>query len=156
MNTSSRFVIAVHILVGLDIITEVRKLECVNSEMMAWSVNTNPVVIRRILSTLRKAGLVTSKPGPDGGSQLARHSEKITLLDVYQAVEDGSLFHFHYSEPNPQCPIGAHITSALKGVFGEAEVAMKNALARFTVQDVSAEIKSRVEESFPQCSNLPT
>ena len=114
MHTSSRFVVAVHILAGLAVARMIKKKECITSEFIASSVNTNPVVIRRILSTLRKAGLVTSQTGPDGGSRLARNPEQITLLEVYQTVEDGKLFHFHYSTPNQECPIGANITGHCK------------------------------------------
>ena len=71
------------------------------SEYMAGSVNTNSVVIRCILGTLRKAGLAIAQPGAGGGSSLARCLEQITLLDVCRAVETGDLFSLHRRPPNP-------------------------------------------------------
>ena len=148
MNTSSRFVVAIHILAGLAIAQLLKKEKCITSELMAESVNTNPVVIRRILSTLRKAGLVASQTGPEGGSRLARAPEQITLLEVYQAVEDGKLFHLHYSTPNQECPIGANINGALAGVLDDAEAAMKDVLVRVTVGDIAREIIGRAGRFF--------
>lgn len=141
MNTSSKFIVAIHILTLL----EVRRLakgevDVVKSEFMSESVNTNPVVIRRILGLLRKAGLVTSQKGPVGGTWLTRPAEQISLLQVYQAVEEGALFHLHYNEPNMQCPIGANIQDSLSDTFKAAETAMKNTLAQKTIGDVARSI----------------
>ena len=68
-----------------------------NSEMIAESVNTNPVVIRRILSKLRDADLVDSKSGPNGGSEIARHPSKIKLSEIYEAVDDEGNHQIHDS-----------------------------------------------------------
>ncbi len=140
MNTSSRFVVAVHILTALNIVQKIKKEGPITSDKLADSVNTNPVVIRRILGQLRKAGLVISQPGAVGGSMLAKSPEEITLLDVYRAVEDGQLFHLHYRTPNQQCPIGGNIQDALKGVFNKAELAMKNELAKVTIAQIAKNI----------------
>jgi Rrf2 family protein len=140
MNTSSRFVVAVHILTALDIVQKFKKEGPITSERLAISVNTNPVVIRRILGLLRKAGLVTSQPGAVGGSMLARNAEKITLLDVYRSVEDGQLFHLHYRCPNQDCPVGSNIQDVLKGVFTKAESAMKSELAKVTIAQTAKNI----------------
>ena len=139
MNTSSRFVVATHILAALAI----KKHQPMKSDLLSWSVNTNPVVIRRILGMLRNAGLVITQTGPEGGSRLARSAERITLLDVYQAVEDGSLFHLHYRSPSQDCPVGTNIQHCLGGVVSEAELAMKKVLASKTVADVAGEILVR-------------
>ena len=80
MNVNSQFAVATHImaiLAGNSLYMQ--DSACTNSSMIAESVNTNPVVIRRILSKLKEANLVTSKPGPLGGSEITRHPSKITL-----------------------------------------------------------------------------
>jgi DNA-binding IscR family transcriptional regulator len=141
MNTSSRFVVAVHILVAMTLAQALRKLDCLTSDFLGASVNTNPVVIRRIISRLRKAGLVDSQPGAGGGSMLARDPEHLTLQEVYEAVEAGDLFHLHYSEPNPYCPIGANIQTALKGTLEAAETSMLQSLAQTTVASIAEKLK---------------
>lgn len=132
MNVCSRFAVAVHTLALLALAEE----QPVTSEFVADSVNTNPVVIRRILGALREAGLVTSQPGAGGGWKLTRRPETITLLDVYQAVEEKPLFALHHRPPNQNCRVGRNIQSALTAFFGEAETAMEQGLARRTVAEV--------------------
>ena len=83
MQISSRFTIAVHVLICIEMF----KNDCkVTSELLASSVNVNPVVIRRLLQQLKKAGIVEVMRG-SGGASIKRPIEEITLLDVYRAVE---------------------------------------------------------------------
>jgi DNA-binding IscR family transcriptional regulator len=91
MSTNSRFAVAVHVLSLMAWSGE----EPLKSEQVAESVNTNPVVIRRMLLDLAQAGLVVSQTGSMGGSRLATDPAKTTLLDVYQALECGGEKH-HY------------------------------------------------------------
>ena len=84
MQISSRFSVAVHVLSLLALPEQDGVL--LTSERMAGSVNTNPVVIRRILGQLKKAGLVEVRPA-SGGTFLTRQPAAITLLEVYRAVE---------------------------------------------------------------------
>jgi DNA-binding IscR family transcriptional regulator len=132
---SSRFSIAVHI---LSLIAFSSK-EC-TGDFIAGSVNTNPVIIRRIMGMLKKAGLLGVRPGV-GGAFLRKDPDQITLLDVYRAVEvieDGQLFNFH-DEPNPQCPVGRNIESALRFEMSEAQSAMEERLARVTLDQLTAQ-----------------
>lgn len=137
--TSSRFAVAVHILALL----EERGGEPVTSEYIASSVNTNPAVVRRILSRLASAGLTTSQLGVGGGALLARPATEITLLDVFQAVEACELFAMHSTPPNPQCPVGRNIQGALEEATRAAQRALEAELADRTVSDVLRRIKTR-------------
>jgi len=60
----------------------------VKSDEIARGVSTDPVVIRRILQRLGRAKLVEGAPGKTGGTRLARPPARITLLDIYQAMEE--------------------------------------------------------------------
>jgi hypothetical protein len=80
-----------------------RGQELLTSDQVAASVNTNPVVIRRSLGDLRRAGLVDVRHGAGAGWSLARAPQEITLLDVYDAVEQEPLFGMHHTEPNLEC-----------------------------------------------------
>lgn len=108
----------------------------VKSEGVASSVNTNPVVIRRILCALGRAGLVTSQTGSSGGSRLARRPGRITLLEVYRAVEGGGIFSLHRQPPSRHCPVGMHIETVLEDVFEEAHTAVERVLAKITIEQV--------------------
>jgi Rrf2 family protein len=146
MNTSSKFAVATHILT----ILAGRKLfyrddEGINSEQISFSVNTNPVVIRRLLSKLSEKGLVYSKPGPHGGSHLTKDPGQIKLSEVYDAVEGGPLYHMHYSQPNPICPVGSHIQDSLTRILCRAEEAFRTILETKTLLDISQEVMRNSE-----------
>jgi Rrf2 family protein len=139
MNVSTRFTIALHI---LTLLASSRN-EPLTSEYIAGSVNTNPVVVRRLLGLLRRRGFVSSQPGNGGGWQLTAEPDEITLLDVRNAVNEGSPFTMHSQPPNPACPVGRNIQAALTGVYAQAERAMEAELARTSIRQLLRSVQSR-------------
>lgn len=110
--------------------------EPLKSQQVATSVNTNPVVIRRILCALARAQLVTSQTGAAGGSKLARQPGRITLLEVYEAIEAGDIFSLHRQPPNRRCFVGMNIETVLGGVLAEVGTAVESVLAKITIENV--------------------
>jgi Rrf2 family protein len=104
-------------------------------------VNTNPVVIRRMLCELAQDKLVISQPGSMGGSRLARRPEEITLLDVYRAVECRGVFSLHRQHPSSRCPVGVNIETVLGQVLEEVDSAVEEVLAKITIRDVVGRLK---------------
>jgi Rrf2 family protein len=144
MNTSSQFIMATHVLVTLafrQILANKKRV--MNSDMLALSVNTNPVVIRRTIGMLKKAGLINSQSGPKGGAVLGKAAKDISLAHVYQAVEDSVLFHMHYGEPNQRCAVGKNIQASLCGVLEEAQQAITQTLDKKTIYDIAQDIMER-------------
>ena len=137
MSTSSRFAVAVHVL-SLMAWSEDEPLK---SEQVADSVNTNPVVIRRMLCDLAQNKLVISQTGSMGGSRLARRPEEITLLDVYRAVECRGVFSLHRQHPSSRCPVGVNIETVLGQVLEEVDSAVEQVLAKITIRDVVGRLK---------------
>jgi Rrf2 family protein len=135
MGANSRLTIAAHSLAWIGL-NERMGGEVATSEQIANSVNTNPVVIRRLLGDLREAGLVESRRGAGAGWRLTRSPESINLAEVYQAVEAGPLFALHPATPNRKCPVGHGIRSVLTPVYDGGEQALRDQLARTTVADV--------------------
>jgi Rrf2 family protein len=136
MTGNSRFAVSLHILAYLAY----REGGSVPSAEIASSVDTNPVVIRRLLSALVKARLVNAQKGASGGFSLASTPENISLLDVYRAVEpqpDHGLRHF---SPNHKCPVGAKIEAILQAVFFKAQASMEAELADVTLAEVHAQL----------------
>ncbi|HEY0154531.1 MAG TPA: Rrf2 family transcriptional regulator [Longimicrobium sp.] len=137
---SSRVAVAVHVLAYLAWRSDGPS----TSERIAASVNTNPVVVRRIVGALRNAGMVSVQPGVGGGAVLARDPDEITLLEVYRAVEDGGeLFSVHAQPPSRECNVGANIVEVLQGVFVRAHQAMEEVLAGVTVAQIGREVMGR-------------
>ncbi len=136
---NSRFAVAAHILTLLYN----QDGEPLTSEYIAGSVNTNPAVIRRLLSLLAKAGLTTAQLGAGGGALLARPAAAITLLEVYRAVDEGELFAMHRQGPNPDCPVGRHIQAALEGTMDAASRAVEAELAKRTIAELVEDVRRR-------------
>lgn len=135
MSANSRMSVAIHILAYLISAQRKRRVPA-TSDQIAYSVNTNPVVIRRILGLLHAGGLVQSHRGANAGWTLARKADAITLWDVHQAVAEGPLFGLHASTPNRKCPIGRGIQPALRKVYGTLEQHLGRQLAQTTVEQV--------------------
>ena len=134
MNT--RFAVAVHVLTLL----EQSQDEPVTSEYLAGSVNTNPSLIRRLLSQLARAGLTTSQMGNGGGALLAKPAHTISLLDVYRAVDENRDVIPMHPAPNPSCVVGRNIQAVLETRFDEAERALERELARTTIAELSGAV----------------
>ena len=139
---SSRFAVAIHVLLFLSWNEGIPT----SSSRIAGSVNTNPVVVRRLISALREAGIVNVQQGAEGGAFLARPIEEIRLSEVYLAVEKSHLFSGHPQLPNAECLIGRNVPSVLQGVFDTAEAAMLHALYDFTLGSVWRELAQRVQD----------
>lgn len=145
MPTSSRFAVAVHILTALT----VHQDRTVRSQELASSANTNPAVVRRILSRLAKVGITTARLGVGGGARLAKPPGDITLLDVFRAVEESDLFAWHRSIPDKNCVVGRNIQSALRPAMDRAQQAMESELERVTIDQVARRIAARAKIKIP-------
>lgn len=139
MQISSRFTVAIHTLICIELFKADNKI---TSEFIASSVNVNPVVIRRLLQQLKKAGIVQVARG-SGGADTAKPVDQITLLDIYKAVEcvdEGGLFHFH-ENPNQLCPVGRNIHAVLDGRLETIQEAMEREMSEVTIQDILRDTK---------------
>jgi Rrf2 family protein len=146
MSTSSRFAVAVHVLTLMAWADD----EPLKSEHVAESVNTNAVVIRRMLCELAESKLVVSQTGAMGGSRLARDAEQITLLDIYQAVESRGVFSLHRHPPNRHCPVGVNIGTVLNQVLDEVDTAVESVLANITIKDVVSRLQPCISSPVPK------
>ena len=142
MQISSRFTIALHIFACV----ETFKDDCkVTSDFLASSINTNPVIVRKILSQLKNAGLIQVARGT-GGITVTRPLKEIRFYDVYQAiepVENGDLFHFH-ENPNPSCPVGRNIHALLDDKLRAIQGAMEDEMKRYTLADLHDGMQERL------------
>ena len=117
---------AVHVLAVLAY----KQGDRVSSEFLASSVNTNPVIIRRLLLALQEARLVETRKGPGFGSRLSCSPARINLADVYRAVECDELFALPRRKANHACPVGQGITAAMQTVFSSVQRALEHELAK--------------------------
>jgi DNA-binding IscR family transcriptional regulator len=123
---------AVHVLTVLAY----KRNENVSSALLAASVNTNPVIIRRLLLALQQAKLVQTRRGAGLGSRLGRAAGRINLAEVFRAVEGEPAFVLPRRKPSGTCPVGCGIGAAMGEVFASAHHALERELARRTLADV--------------------
>lgn len=134
MLSSSRFVVAIHV---LSILARNAGKGPVCSHLIAESVHTNPVVIRRLMSELEKAKLVTSTAGRSGGFALSKCATQVSLADIYSAVEDETVFRMHKSDPEAHCPVACQMREVLVPKLRAAELAMTASLEFTSLHDVA-------------------
>ena len=142
MQISSRFTIAVHVLICIETFKSDHKI---TSDFLASSVNVNPVVIRRLLQQLKKSGIVSVTRG-SGGAVIEKPLNEITLFDIYNAVEcveNDGLFHFH-ENPNLLCPVGRNIHSILDVRLEQIQKAMEKEMKSVTIQDIVNDSKKMI------------
>jgi Rrf2 family protein len=138
MRTSCRFAMAVHVLAVLAY----KRGGTATSEFLASSVNTHPVVIRRLLLALQEGKLVATSKGARCGSRLNRPPERITLADVLRAVDPEEPFVRPPRKPNPDRPVGQCIETVLEKVFAAAQGALEKELEKSTLGDLLDMIQS--------------
>ena len=145
MQIPSRFTIATHMLMVIALKGKETK---VTSDFLAESVGVNPVIIRKTLSQLKKAELITVARGT-GGAEIIKNLKDISLLDIYRAVEclgkTGQLFSFH-ENPNPNCPVGAHIHQVLDQKLDKIQQTMEAELSQTSLEQVVADAEARISK----------
>jgi DNA-binding IscR family transcriptional regulator len=140
MQIGTKFSIAIHILLCIQYFQKAYK---VTGDFIASSVRSNPTIVRNIMALLRDSGIIEITAGT-GGAKLSREPDKISMRDVYLAVnpiKDGKLFKIH-QDTAPNCPIGSTIETLLEPLFFSAQSAMENDLTKSTLQDLLNKLDS--------------
>ena len=139
----TKFSVAVHILI---LISEAPNP--FNSEQIAGSVGTNASYIRKILSLLKKSGMIDSHRGLSG-YVLTATPDQITLLGIYQAVMGEPQIHLLdiHQNPNDQCVVGRHIRPMLTGMFEGIEEAFARELSQKTLADCTRAIRDKMSQT---------
>ncbi len=137
MQIGTKFSVSIHILLSVEVFSDDHK---VTSDFIASSVNTNPVVIRKLMSQLRKAGLIDVAQGT-GGINLTRPASEITLLDIMRAVEPRSeLFKIHH-DTAPGCPVGGKIESLLSPFFIRVQSSFQKEMETISLAELLASLE---------------
>jgi DNA-binding IscR family transcriptional regulator len=143
--------IATRFAVSLHILTLVARgpAEQSTSARLAWSIGTNPVVVRRLSGLLARAGLITVQRGP-GGASLARPASGISLRDVWRAIhpEREKVLRVH-ARTNAACPVGQRLPALLRARFEGAEAALLGNLASTTLAELVASAQQQQAAGGP-------
>lgn len=134
---NTRFATAIHI---MTLLAESPQ-DWLTSEWMAGSININPVIVRKELSVLRGAGLIISRQGKEGGSQLAKNADLISISDIYLAVKNTDVLGKKNNNPNPACSVGREINEHLNTLFSETDQLVLNFLGDKSLKEFSDQFK---------------
>lgn len=132
MKVSTRFSDSIHILAFIHIFQGKAPL---TSDNIASSIETSPVMVRRLMSELKKGGLLETRHGA-ADPKITRPLDQISLLDIYLTIEkDKPLFEIDH-DTNPECPVGGNIQPTLEQFYSEAETAAKAKLNQISLADI--------------------
>lgn len=128
---NQQFAFAVHIMTMLAFAGT--KLD---SQRLAASINTNPVVVRRLLRALQAAGLVATEAGRHGGSRLGKKPAQISLLEIYDAVEARPVIAPNERKVRKNCVVSCNMKQVMSSVAAGAEEAVRRHLRAITLQQL--------------------
>lgn len=111
-----------------------------NSEVIAKSLSTNPVVVRRLLKSMEHAGLVEIRPGKDGGVQFRRDPDEITLDQIHRAIEGETDVFALRQGGNPNCPVNIRMKGLLAPIFTATNTAVEATLKPVTLGSLARTI----------------
>jgi Rrf2 family protein len=136
MPANVQFTVAAHIMAALGFFHGKE----IPSASLAESVNADPTFVRKSLSKLSKAGLITTTRGKDGASTLTRSPKRITLLDIYRASAAPPTFAIHRYRELKRCPISRNIKGCMSTVLGKAQKSFEKTLDGITLAEIVGEI----------------
>ena len=140
MSVNTRFSTAVHVLAVLGYL-EKQGVDLVSSGMIARSVNTNAVVIRNLIRALKKAGLVNSKEGKGGGVFLTKTPAKISLQEIYAAVEREGVLTASQKPKVAACPVSCGMKKVFDAVSEEVDGAVAKVLRGKSLRNVLEDLR---------------
>ena len=125
------------------------------SEVLAKAMDTNPVVIRRVMAGLRDRGYVRSEKGHGGGWTLACDLSKVTLRDIYDALGSPSLLAIGNRTEAPGCLVEAAVNAALDRSFQDAEAVLLSRLGEVTLDALNADVRGLIDDRAAACRARP-
>lgn len=154
MRSDSRLSRMLHVLLHMA-----QHDEPFTSEQIAKMLDTNPVVVRRTMSGLKKAGFVSSEKGHGGGWKLSCDLASVTLLDIHNAVGGPRIFAIGNTTDNPQCAVEKVVNAALDEALAQAESLLVKKLRSVSLGDLAKHFEVLCHAGGPtshQARELPS
>jgi len=136
---NQQFTFAVHIMTALAFSPG----DVIGSQTLAASVNTNPVVVRRLLLALRRAGLIETFTGKHGGARLRKKPNQISLVKIYDAVEPRPVIPVNERRALRRCQVSCNMKSIMSRVAEDTEQAVRKHLRGVTLAQLVRKVPPR-------------
>ena len=141
MYGNTTFPVAIHAICSVAALTERWKGPPAQAPVIAKSINTHEVVVRKVLSALVRAKLLQVERGARGGYTLAKPSKNISLADVYNALSKERPFELHKKKGNPMCPVSRSIKPILSPIIDDVHETVLKTLAKKTIYNLVYKMK---------------
>ncbi|MGK9326895.1 Rrf2 family transcriptional regulator [Aerococcus urinaeequi] len=142
MKHSVKFSDAIHILVYIEMLQGTD----LSSEVIAKSVNANPVSVRRIMSSLKKAGLITSQSGK-ADPKLSREPAAISFYDIYQAIDEEQQIFRVDEKTAPACIVGGNIQGVLAEKYDQLQRSVELEMQQINLGDIIHSVSQSANHS---------
>ena len=136
---NQQFTFAVHIMTALAFSPG----EVIGSQTLAASVNTNPVVVRRLLLALRRARLIETFAGKHGGARLRKKPDRISLAEIYDAVKSPQVILVNERKALRRCHVSCNMKGIMSGVAESTEQAVRKHLRGITLAHLVRKMRPR-------------
>ena len=117
------------------------------SEQLALAMDTHPVVVRRLLASLRDNGWVRSQKGHGGGWSLSCDFNDLTLRDIHEVLGAPNPFAAKHKHEAPSCPMEQAVNAAIEGAMVDAESVLLRNLGRTSLASVVDDYRRRLDSS---------
>jgi Rrf2 family protein len=135
---NQQFTFAVHIMTVLACSPG----EVIGSQTLAASVNTNPVVVRRLLLALRRARLIETFTGKHGGARLRKKPNQISLVEIYDAVESPQVILVNERKALKRCHVSCQMKSIMSSVAESTDRAVRKHLRGITLAQLVRQVRT--------------
>ncbi|MEM5568836.1 Rrf2 family transcriptional regulator [Aerococcus viridans] len=142
MKHSVKFSDAIHILVYIEMLQGTD----LSSEVIAKSVNANPVSVRRIMSSLKKAGLIISQSGK-ANPKLSREPAAISFYDIYQAIDEEQQIFRVDEKTAPACIVGGNIQGVLAEKYDQLQRSIELEMQQINLADIIHSVSKNASQS---------
>jgi DNA-binding IscR family transcriptional regulator len=116
------------------------------SDVLARCVGTNPVVVRRTMGMLRKAGIVAAERGHGGGWRIAADLSAVTLRQLHEALGEPAILAVGTRNDRADCLVEQTVNAALESSFQDAEALLLARFGGITLADLAADFARRQAE----------
>lgn len=133
---TGEFGIGVHALVFLN-----HKAVTLSSEALAENICTNPARVRKVMAKLKKAGLVETKEGADGGYLFTLPPEEVSLAQVSAALEVRFVsVSWKSGDTDMECLVASGMGGIMDGIYRDLNQLCQERLRKITIADIDAKI----------------
>ena len=135
---TSDFAIAVHALVFLN-----HRQTSLSSEQIAENVCTHPVRIRRVLAKLKKADLIETREGQNGGYAFHKNANQVSLQQIAAALKETAVnVKLRTGDLDMDCAVASGMAAIMDNVYDHLNRACTDYLSTITIDMIDKNLFS--------------